>query len=233
MICHHPYRPFIPAGAKRLIIGTLPPPRFSLGELRPEEVDFYYGSCDGLLWPLLARIYGVELHSENSVAAVVERRALLQREGIGVCDMVKSCSRQRVNASDFGMEDILLQDLLGELERHPAVSTLIFTGGNSKNGPEYLFRRQLRSVGLRLFGVDSVIPRRCSFSFAGRVIAAVSLTSPSPAANRAIGGNELYKRRKRENPHYTPFDFRLEQYRRVFLEEECEKGKTENSQGGK
>lgn len=235
MICRHPYRPFIPPGTRRLIVGTLPPPRFSLGELRPEDVDFYYGSCNSLLWQLLARIYGVELRSENSAAAVTERQELLEREGLGVCDMVESCSRQRVNASDPGMEDILLRDLLGLLERHPAVSTLIFTGGNSKNGPEYLFRRQLRTAGLHLFEVDAAVPRRYSFLFTGRAITTVSLTSPSPAANRAIGGNRLYKKRRRENSHYTTFDFRLEQYRRVFLEEDWEKKEVEtrNRLGGK
>lgn len=43
----HPYPPFIPDNATRLIVGTLPPPRFSLGQLKPDDVKFCYGSRDG------------------------------------------------------------------------------------------------------------------------------------------------------------------------------------------
>jgi len=43
----------------------LPPPRFSLGELRLEDVNFYYGSCNSLFWKLLERLYGVELRSDT------------------------------------------------------------------------------------------------------------------------------------------------------------------------
>lgn len=48
----------------------------------------------------------------------------------------------RTDASDLGMEkDIVLRDLLGQLHRHPGLDTLIFTGGNTRNGREDLFRR--------------------------------------------------------------------------------------------
>ena len=44
-----------------------------------------------------------------------------------------------------------------------------------------------------------------------------SLTAPSGAANRSIGSSQAYKAAKLENPKYTTFDFRVEQYGRVFL----------------
>ena len=40
----HPYKPFIPEGTTKLIVGTLPPPRFSFGELKKDDVNFCYGS---------------------------------------------------------------------------------------------------------------------------------------------------------------------------------------------
>jgi hypothetical protein len=42
------------------------------------------------------------------------------------------------------------------------------------------------------------------------------LTSPSNTANRSIGANDYYKKMKNENPEYSTFDFRMEQYERVF-----------------
>jgi len=107
------------------------------------------------------------------------------------------------------MMDIRQRNILRQLELHPTLTTLIFAGGNSKNGPEYLFRRQLKeqfgsdepSVSktygpsdLQLHCVDSDVPRKHQFTLGNRTYTTVSLTSPSNAANRAIGSSALYKR---------------------------------------
>ena len=53
-----------------------------------------------------------------------------------------------------------------------------------------------------------------------RVFTTISLTSPSNAANKSIGANIYYKQKKEENPKYTTFDFRIEQYKKVFSTQE-------------
>ena len=40
----HPYPPFINQDTTKLIVGTLPPPRFSTRQLLEKDVDFCYGS---------------------------------------------------------------------------------------------------------------------------------------------------------------------------------------------
>lgn len=215
----HPYEIFIPPGARKLIVGTLPPPRFSGGRLKERDVDFCYGSCDGMLWPVLSEIFQLGLRYDNSSAAVQERLDFLVREKIGICDIVQSCRRSKIDASDLGMQEVRLRNIVAQLQLHPTVNTLIFTGGNSKNGPEYLFRRHLKGYGLKLYPVSRDIPRVHQFTLAQRVRTTISLTSPSNAANRAIGSTVLYKKRKEQDPAYTTFDFRIEQYRRVFIDE--------------
>ena len=217
----HPYEIFIPPGALKLIVGTLPPPRFSEGRLKPGDVDFCYGSCDGTLWPVLSEIFQLKLRYDNSPAAVQQRLDFLVREKIGICDIVQSCRRSKIDASDLGMMDIEVRNIVEQLQLHPSITTLIFTGGNSKNGPEYLFRRHLRAFGLKLSrlkvspgGRDT--PKFHQFILDNRIHTTISLTSPSNAANRAIGSSALYKKRKKENPAYTPYDFRIEQYRKIF-----------------
>lgn len=214
----HPYEIFIPPDAVKLIVGTLPPPRFSEGRLKERDVDFCYGSCDGMLWPVLSEIFQLGLRYDNSPAAVRERRAFLLREKIGICDIVQSCRRHKIDASDLGMTEIRLRNVVARLQLHPTVETLIFTGGNSRNGPEYLFRQHLKGYGLKLHPVSLDTPRVHQFILDDRACTTISLTSPSNAANRAIGSSVLYKKRKKENPGYTPFDFRIEQYRKVFLD---------------
>ncbi len=200
----------------------MPPPRFSLGRLKERDVDFCYGSCDGMLWPVLDEIFCLGLHYDNSREAVKERQDFLIREKIGICDIVESCRRSKIDASDLGMLDIRHRNIFRQLELHPSIQTLIFTGGNTKNGPEYLFRRQLKgSYGLQLQCIDSDVPRKHQFILQGKIYTTISLTSPSNAANRAIGSSALYKKRKAENPAYTTFDFRIDQYREVFLPAPC------------
>ncbi|MGB2152731.1 MAG: hypothetical protein ACPH57_05650 [Flavobacteriaceae bacterium] len=84
----HPYPPYIPETATRLIVGTLPPPRFSSGELNDQDVDFCYGSSNGMLWKIWDRLYDLKLVYENTYYATEQRKAFLKRERFGICDIV-------------------------------------------------------------------------------------------------------------------------------------------------
>jgi G:T/U-mismatch repair DNA glycosylase len=214
----HPYPPFFPKEVSKLIVGTLPPPRFSTGLLKEDDVNFCYGSRDGLLWPVLERIFNLNLQYNNSDAAILQRKVFLETIQVGICDIVASCIRKKIDASDLGMTDIVLRDLLGYLKTYWSVDTLLFTGGNSKNGPEYLFRRHLKTNGIRLQQVSSEIPKIHEFVMpdSNRIIKTVSLTAPSGSANRAIGSMLTFKLRKAKNPEYSTLDFRAEQYAPYF-----------------
>ena len=212
----HPYPPYILPDTKRLIVGTLPPPRFTTGELNAQDVDFCYGSSNGMLWKIWDRLYDSNLVYENTHFAIEQRKAFLKREKIGICDIVGAAYRDKIDASDLGMQQPELRDLLEILEQHPKVDTLIFTGGSSKNGLEYFLRKLLKKAAIPLECIDDQVPRKHQFVCAGRVITTHSLTAPSGTANRAIGSIAAYKEAKAQDPRYTTFDFRVEQYGRVF-----------------
>lgn len=213
----HPYQPFIPENTTKLIVGTLPPPRFSTGELLEQDVNFCYGSYYNSLWLFIDKIYNLQLRFDNSEEAIIQRKNFLISQNIGVCDIVESCERDKIDASDLGMKNIQLRDVLYYVKLYESVDTLLFMGGNSKNGPEYFFRKHLRDYNLKLVQVDKEIPRKHEFLLKGendelRKVTTVSLTSPSGSANRAIGSNPKYKKKKTLNPKYTTFDFRIDQY---------------------
>lgn len=214
----HPYPPYIPENATKLIVGTLPPPRFTSGELKEGDVNFCYGSRDGQLWPILNKIFDLDLKFETTEAAIRQRKEFLVGNHIGICDIVASAQRDKIDASDLGMQDVSLRDIVAVLEAHSKVDTLLFTGGNSKNGPEYFFRRLLKKYELPLEIVSNVVPRVHSFQLpkTGRTITTVSLTAPSGAANRAVGSLQKYKELKSKNPKMTTIDFRVSQYRDFF-----------------
>lgn len=232
----HPYAPFIKNDTEKLIVGTLPPPRFSTGELIKQDVDFCYGSYYNSLWLYIDKIHDLGLHFENTNEAIEERKNFLIKHKIGVCDIVDSCKRDKIDASDLGMQYSQLRNLISYLQKYPNIHTLIFTGGNSKNGPEYFFRRHLKEYNLKLELVSDKVPRVHQFKLESnitsttlsdqhkklssigwskneRIIKTVSLTSPSGSANRAIGSNPIYKKKKSLNSKYTTFDFRVEQYK--------------------
>ncbi|RFN59900.1 uracil-DNA glycosylase family protein [Marixanthomonas ophiurae] len=210
----HPYPPFIPENATKLIVGTLPPPRFTTKEYKPGDVNFCYGSRDGQLWPILNQLFNLNLSFETTDEAIKERKDFLRKEKIGICDMVSMAYRDKVDASDIGMQKVVLRDLIKILQENPTVHTLLFTGGNSKNGPEYFFRKKLKEYNLKLKIVKNTVPRIHEFLLpkASRIIKTVSLTAPSGAANRAVGSLQEYKKMKAENPSITTIDFRIWQY---------------------
>ncbi|PNQ73782.1 DNA glycosylase [Hanstruepera neustonica] len=212
----HPYEPFIQENTTKLILGTLPPPRFSTGDLLEKDVDFCYGSYYNSLWLFIDAIHQLGLRYDNSQEAIDQRKAFLIEHRIGVCDIVASAERDKIDASDLGMRNIVLRNLVGYLKQYPNIDTLLFTGGNSKNGPEYFFRRHIKDYNLKLELVEQEIPRIHKFELDGKIIQTVSLTSASGSANRAIGSNPLYKQLKAKNPKFNTFDFRVMQYREFF-----------------
>ena len=213
----HPYKPFIPKQATKLIVGTLPPPRFSVGNLKNGDVNFCYGSIDGQLWKILDTIFNLNLKFETTDFAIQQRKNFLIKNNIGICDIVDSCQREKMDASDLGMSDINLRDMLYFLENSPLVHTLLLTGGNSKNGPEYHLRRQLKEQNINLTPTSLETPKIHEFSIKNkRIIKVVSLTAPSGAANRAVGSNPHYKLLKQQNPKFNTFDFRVLQYEKYF-----------------
>ncbi|MGB0981530.1 MAG: uracil-DNA glycosylase family protein [Winogradskyella sp.] len=221
----HPYPPFIPPETKKLIVGTLPPPRFSTGKLDEKDVNFCYGSYHNSLWYKIDKIHNLNLRYDNSEEAIAQRKQFLIEHKIGICDIVESAEREKIDASDVGMQNIILRDVIGYLKKHSTITTILFTGGKSKNGPEYFFRKQLKACHIKLELISNEVPRIHEFLLpvtlnatetTVRKIKTVSLTSGSGAANISISRLPLYKQLKAKDPNFNTFDFRVLQYRAFF-----------------
>lgn len=178
-----------------------------------------------MLWRVLDQIFSLNLSYKNTPEAIAERASFLRQHKTGICDIVQCADRYKIDASDLGMQHIVLRNLLGYLHEYPNLHTLLFTGGNSKNGPEYLFRKHLKQHQLPLVIVSDKVPRIHQFTLPARpgsaqksrTIQTISLTAPSGAANRAIGSLQAYKDLKSKNPAFTTFDFRVLQYQKFFI----------------
>ena len=73
----HPFKPYIPEKTKKLIIGTIPPERFSKNELFKDDVNFYYGSRDNSFWELLKVIFDVDFLKINNIEEIPQPISLV------------------------------------------------------------------------------------------------------------------------------------------------------------
>jgi len=146
----------------------------------------------------------------------MQRKNFLIKHNIGICDIIENCTRTKIDASDIGMAAIHMRNLLDYIDKNKNISTLLFMGGNSKNGPEYLFRKLIKPLEIKLEQTSFDRPKTYKLRLNDRILKTVSLISPSSAANRSIGGDPIYKSQKKTNRNYSTLDFRVEQYRKYF-----------------
>ena len=172
----HPYEPFVPQGATKLIIGTMPPYRFCVQDapLYDGDVSYYYGSKDNSFWSVLSRITGVELSEVNNEESIEQRKELLRKNGIGITDIIERCHHVEQKSTDDKLIDVKLKDIAKLLECNQSISELIYTGTdvikyiNQAVGSEHHWLDQSRYTGTKTINNKDYTIRR--------------LKSPSPRA---------------------------------------------------
>lgn len=122
----HPFAPFIPDGAKILMLGTFPPARHRW------SMPFYYPNFQNDMW----RIMGI-LFFQNKEHFILkgEKRfdqprieAFLAEKGIALYDTATRIVRTRNTASDKDLDIIEETDVEALLDRMPLCTTIITAG---------------------------------------------------------------------------------------------------------
>jgi G:T/U-mismatch repair DNA glycosylase len=99
---HHPLPPFLPAGAKVLMLGSFPPPK------ERWRMDFFYPNIQNDMW----RIFGWVFFGDSNYFLTDDRksfrestiRSFLTAKGIALWDTAMEVKRQKGNASDKFLE---------------------------------------------------------------------------------------------------------------------------------
>lgn len=122
----HPWTPFVPDGAKALIMGTFPPGRHRWA------MDFVYPNPTNDFWRIMGLIYHGDLDRFYSRATrsydLPAIKALLAEHGIAMGDTGHRVRRLRGNASDKYLEILEPVDLEAILERMPDCRAIATTG---------------------------------------------------------------------------------------------------------
>lgn len=122
----HPWEPFIPEGAKILIMGTFPP-----GQHR-WSMDFYYPNRTNDFWPMMGLIFFNDRNALVDPASrqfdLIKIKNLLIEKGIALNDTGRRIRRLKGNASDKFLEIVEPVPLYDLLARMPACHTVATTG---------------------------------------------------------------------------------------------------------
>ena len=122
----HPWEPFIPEGAKVLIMGTFPPQR------KRWSMDFYYPNRTNDFWKICGLIF---LNDKNALMNpdlktynLDSIKALMTEKHIALHDTVSKCRRLKGNASDKFLEVVEPVPLFSILEQMPDCRAIATTG---------------------------------------------------------------------------------------------------------
>lgn len=186
----HPFEPYIPADSEKLIIGTIPPPRFCKEPYRlyENDVNFYYGSRDNYFWGILEEVFETKLEYSNTEQAVQQRKDLLKKLKTGITDIVDSCIHVGDSAADSDLEDIKQKDIKSLLQKYPAIDTLIYTSE---------FVKKLVNEHFKTYhSIDPINRKKQSVKIDGKLYQVKILYSPSPLTLINLGENGAEKRKE-------------------------------------
>ena len=121
----HPLEPFLPQGAKVLMLGSFPPAR------KRWSMEFFYPNWINDMWRIVGHVFfddrlhfvaeGKRFDKERIVGFCMEK-------GIALYDTACEVRRLKDNASDKFLEVVKTTDLTGLLEKIPECRAIVTTG---------------------------------------------------------------------------------------------------------
>lgn len=149
----HPWPPFIPEGARALIMGTFPP------QAKRWNMDFYYPNRTNDFWKIIGLLFlgdkdallipGTKDYDENKI------RALLTENHIALNDTVRKARRLKGNASDKFLEVVEPVPIFDLMRQMPLCHTLATTGEKAGEILAELTRTDIPKIGEY---VESTLP---------------------------------------------------------------------------
>lgn len=122
----HPLPPFLPQGARLLMLGSFPPPRARW------SMEFFYPNLQNDMW----RIFGVVFFGDKNYFVVSGGKffdrdriaGFLAEKGIALSDTARSVMRHKGNASDKFLEIVEPADVGAMLGQMPGCHVVATTG---------------------------------------------------------------------------------------------------------
>lgn len=168
LVENHPLEPFLPAGAKLLMLGSFPP------QQKRWSMDFFYPNIQNDMW----RIFGFIFFGDRDFFLKPGKKAFdkekiagfLSEKGVALYDAASSVRRLQDNASDKFLEVVEPTDIELLLRQLPQCRGIVATGQKATDVVCETFHIEPPSVG-----------ERQSFEFADRKLYLYRMPSSSRA----------------------------------------------------
>ena len=122
----HPLKPFLPANAKVLMLGSFPP------QQKRWSMDFFYPNFQNDMWRIMGLIFFADKNIfVDSMGKCFRQREIMQfaeEVGIAMYDTAEVVRRLRDNASDNYLEIVRPTDIEGLLSQLPLCRAIATTG---------------------------------------------------------------------------------------------------------
>ena len=147
MLLRHGIAPIYDQNSRVLILGSFP-------SVRSRESSFFYGHPQNGFWPLMARLFHVEIPQ-----TVEEKTLLLLHNHIALWDVIASCELE--GSSDATIRNVTANDIRCILET--AAITHIYANGHTA---ERLYQRHIYPLtGKVITALPSTSPANASYNF--------------------------------------------------------------------
>lgn len=122
----HPLTPFLPDGAKVLLLGSFPPKR------ERWSMEFFYPNRQNDMWRLMGLLFfGDKGHFEITEERRFDRKRIVEfcsTRGLALYDTATEVKRLKDNASDKFLEIVTPTDITALLDRVPQCHAIVATG---------------------------------------------------------------------------------------------------------
>lgn len=168
LVENHPLEPFLPAGAKLLMLGSFPP------QQKRWSMDFFYPNIQNDMW----RIFGFIFFGDRDFFLKPGKKAFdkekiagfLSEKGVALYDAASSVRRLQDNASDKFLEVVEPTDIGLLLRQLPQCRGIVTTG------------QKATDVVCETFHIEPpLVGERQSFEFADRKLYLYRMPSSSRA----------------------------------------------------
>ena len=125
----HPLRPFLPEGARLLMLGSFPPPKHRW------SFDFFYPNFSNQMWQVFGLVFFDDadrlLDKDTHTFKQSDIQALLTERGVAIYDTACAVRRLSGNASDKDLEIVEKTDIPALLAQIPHCHDIVCTGQKS------------------------------------------------------------------------------------------------------
>ncbi|HEV8514425.1 MAG TPA: hypothetical protein VGQ59_14185, partial [Cyclobacteriaceae bacterium] len=132
----------MPKIPKAAIVGTFPTHKSN------RNFEWYYSGEGNRFWDVMAAVLECKFRHRENEPAKEERQAAMEKNGIVLTDMVKTCYRQDTLSQDHHLYPITLINLIDLLNNNPTIDTVVFTSRTRVIGALGLFETSLHQINM-------------------------------------------------------------------------------------